>query len=107
MRFDDFLDIRLAYSAVPHRVGIDDNIGPVLALIEAARLIRADSAFQSTLSQLLLEEFLQPRFGERIAASPWMSGRTVVSADENVLLEWWHQAVARALISFAPLRYLT
>jgi len=101
MGFDDFLDIRVAHSAIPDGVRINDDVGSMLALVEAARLIRADAAFQPPLGQFLFEEFLQPTFGERIATSPRMSRWALVSADENMLLECRHQVTTFSEIKFS------
>ena len=58
MRFDDGIHIGLSNAAVPNSIGIDHDVGAMLTLIEAARLIRADLAFQSALGQLDLERAL-------------------------------------------------
>ena len=55
VRFDDLIDIGLGDVSIPYRLGIDDNIGAVLTLIETARLVGAHSAFQAPLRQFLLE----------------------------------------------------
>src|SRR5579871_4220149 len=101
VRLDDFVDIGLGDMAVPDGVGIDHDVGPVLTLIEAAGLVGAHATFESTLGQLLLEEFLQPGFGERIAASARMACRALVPADEDMLFELRHQATVAAFSSSA------
>ena len=58
VRLDDFFDVISGDPAVPHAVGVDHDIGAVLALIEASRLVCTNSAFQAALRQFLLEEFL-------------------------------------------------
>jgi len=57
-------------------------------------LIGAHSALQAALRQLLLERFLQPGFRRGIAASAGMACRALVSADEDVVLEFWHVMVS-------------
>jgi hypothetical protein len=52
---NDFVYICHGYASIPDRVRIDHEIGPVLTLVEAARLIGSNSPLQSTLGQLLLE----------------------------------------------------
>ncbi len=47
--------------------------------------------FQPELRQLLLEELLQPGFSGRIAASPGIPGRTLVSANKDMLFKFRHQ----------------
>jgi hypothetical protein len=69
----------------------------VLALIEAAGLICADAAFQSTLGEFPLEELLQPGFGGRIATSAGMARRALVSADEDVSFEFRHENALLAI----------
>ena len=58
VRFDDGIHIGFSNAAVPNSIGIDHDIGAVLTLIKAARLIRADLTFQSALGQLDLERAL-------------------------------------------------
>jgi hypothetical protein len=95
MRLDNLRDIRLGDVSIPNRIRINDHIRSVLALVEAARLIRPHAPLQPVLSQFLLEKLLQFAFGLRIATSPRMAHRTLVSADKNVFLEFWYQATAR------------
>jgi hypothetical protein len=52
---NDFVHVCRCDAAIPDRVRIDHDIRPVLALIEAARLIGSYSSLQSALGQLLLE----------------------------------------------------
>ena len=92
VRFDDLLDIGFGDVPVPDGVWIDNEVGAVLALVEAARLIGAHSSFQSTLGQFLFEKFLQLRLGQRIAASPRMARWALVSAHEDMFFELRHQA---------------
>ena len=90
VRFDDVVHVRGGDVSVPDSIGIDDKIRAVLALIEAARLIGADLALQSSLCEFLLEELLQGCLGRGVTASPRMSRRTLITADENVFLEFGH-----------------
>jgi len=87
----DLVDICFGDPAVPNCLGIDHHVGAMLALVETPGLVRAHSAFQSTFGEFLLEEFLQASFGCWIAASPGMPRRALVSTDEDVLFEFWHQ----------------
>jgi hypothetical protein len=52
---NDFAYVCRGYTSIPDPVRIDPEIGPVLTLVEAARLIGSYSSLQSALSQLLLE----------------------------------------------------
>src|SRR5579863_6884446 len=93
VRFDDLVYVGFGDVAVPDGVGVNDDVGPVLALIEASRLVGADPALQTALGQLLLEEFLQAGFGGGIAAAARMACGALVSADEDVLFEFGHGAL--------------
>src|SRR5215831_15045591 len=82
---DDFIDVGFGDVAVPDGFRIDDDVRSVLALVEAAGLVGANAALQSSFSQLLLKEFLQARFSVRIAASAGMACGPLVSAHEDVM----------------------
>lgn len=90
MRFDDLVDVGLGDVSVPDGFRIDDDVRPVLALIQASGLVGADAAFESALGQLLLEEFLQLGFGRGIAASARIACRALVPANEDVMFEFRH-----------------
>lgn len=90
VRGNDLLHVRFANVAIPDGIGIDHYVRPVLALVEASGLIRTDAAVQATGSQLLLEEFLQASFSQRIAASARMPCRSLVSANKDMFLEFRH-----------------
>lgn len=90
VRVDNLFHIRFRHMPIPHGFGIHDHVWPVLTLVQAAGLVGAHASFQPALSQLLFEEFLQPGFGRGIAASTGMPCRTLVPADENVMLELGH-----------------
>jgi hypothetical protein len=91
VRLHDLLDVSLGYETVPNGIGINDDVWSVLALVETACLIGAHAAFESTFGELLFEEFLQPALSFGIAASAGMPCRTLVSADEDVSFEFWHE----------------
>ena len=88
--FDDLVYVSLGDVAVPDCVGVDDDVRAVLALVEAAGLVGTDSAFQASLGQFLLEEFLEPGFGSGVAGSAGMACGALVSADEDVFFEFGH-----------------
>lgn len=94
MRVDDLVNIGFGDVAVPDGLGIYHDVWSVLALIEAAGLIGADSALQATLGEFLLEKFLQAGLGGGIAASAGMARRALVSAYEDVVLEFRHVKVS-------------
>jgi len=103
MRFDDFLDVGGGYAAVPDGVGIHDKIRTVLALVEAAGLIRANFVLQAALGQLLLEDPLQFGLTLGIAAAAGTLGWTLVTADKDVLFEFRHLVNLQEM----PRRHLT
>ena len=91
VRFHNLVDIGHGHAAIPDSFGINHHIGPVLALVEAAGLVRAYSSLQPPLCQFLLESLLQLGLADGIATSSRMSGRTDVSAHKNVALELGHR----------------
>jgi len=90
MRLDDFVNVIGGHSPVPDRIGIDHQVGTMLTLVEAARLVRAHFSFEPTFLQLLLEKLLQRRLALGIATSARMPRRALIAADENMLLELRH-----------------
>lgn len=90
VRLDDLIDIGCGDAAIPHRIGIDDDVRAMLALIQAAGFIGADCTVDASLCQLDLEYPLQIGIASRIAASAHISGGPVVGADEDVLAKFWH-----------------
>jgi hypothetical protein len=88
---DNLIYVRQLHPAIPDRLRIDHQIWTVFALVEAARLVGPDFAFQSTLGQLLLEQFLESSVARRIATAAGMPLRPLVSANENVLLKLGHE----------------
>jgi hypothetical protein len=93
---NDFIDVGQSDASVPDCLGIDDDIRPVFALVEASCLIGADSALQSALGKFDLEQLLKFGLGGGIATSAGMSGRTLVAADKNVALEFRHSNIVQA-----------
>jgi len=67
----------------------------VFALVKASGLVGAHSALQSALGQLHLKQLLQLGPGGGIATSARMPWRTLVSADENMALEFWHPNIVQ------------
>ena len=92
--FDNLIDVGLSDVTVPNCVWVNHDGGTVFALIETAGLIGAHFSFEAALGEFLLEEFLQLRFRERIAASTGMACRALVASDEDMFLELGHQAIA-------------
>ena len=67
----------------------------MLTLVKTSGLVGADSALQSALGQLHLKQLLQLGPGGGIATSARMPWRTLVSADENMALEFWHPIIVQ------------
>jgi hypothetical protein len=88
----DFLNIRDRNEAVPHLLRINDDRGPVLALIQAAGLARSHLPLQSMLRDCRFERPAQRFRILRSAARPRMALRPTVAAHEHMSLEEWHDA---------------
>ncbi len=92
VRLYDLFHIGLGDVPIPDCVGIDHDIRPVLALVEASSLIGAYFAFQSMLGEFLLEQFLKTGFGSWIATPSGMACGALIPAYEDMFFEFWHQA---------------
>lgn len=90
--FDDFVDVGFGDVSVPDSFRIDDEIRAMFTLIKTSGLVGADASLQTSCGEFLLEQFLQARFGLRIAASARMACRALVAANEYVVFELGHQA---------------
>jgi len=90
VRSNDLLQVGFRDPAVPHSFRIYHYCGPVLALVQAPGLIRANRVADPMLSQLLLERLLQLTLGLRIATPSGMTLRTLVCTNKNVLLKLRH-----------------
>ena len=87
----DLVNVFRCDVAVPDGVGIDDDGGTVLALVEASRLVGADGGAGSGLGQAGLESTLEVAGGGRVATATRMIGWALVAADEDVPDELWHK----------------
>jgi hypothetical protein len=105
VRVYDLVYIGLCDVSVPNCFGINHDVRPVLALVEATGLIGAYSALQPAFGKLLLEEFLQPSFRSWIAASSRVARRTLVSADKDMLFEFGHQDMHSRTLSSVLTRF--
>src|SRR5581483_825776 len=108
---DDLGHIRLASDPVPRAFGIDDHAGPVFAMIEAPRFVRAHRPFEPQPLDLFLEEGMQPFRSLRRAAAARIVLRPLIDADEDMMREGGHgrgyPAVAAACVWRCPSSALT
>jgi hypothetical protein len=88
--FDNLFDIRGGNATVPDAFRINHDCGPVFALVETARHVRAHSFLESTERKFLLEEELELGLARGIAATARMSWLALIAADEKMLLELGH-----------------
>ena len=93
--FNDLVYITQRDSAIPDCFRIDYNVWPMLALIEAARVVGANSALQSALGELLLESRAQFVMSARIAAAARMALRAHIAANENVAFKFRHGSMVQ------------
>jgi len=87
---DDFVNVRGLDEAVPHLLRIDHNDGAVLALVQAAGLVRADRTLQPGFGGRLFEERVEFSLAVRGAAAARGRRVTLVGADKNVAIEFRH-----------------
>lgn len=90
VRTDDFLYVIFGDVSVPDGIGIDHHVGTVLTLIETSRLVGTDHVAHTMLGQNFLEMLLQCAFAVGVAASAGVVLVTLVGADKDVLLKFWH-----------------
>src|SRR5690348_7551410 len=72
VRLHNFVDIGRLHVSIPHRLRINHQVRPMLALVQASGLIGAHPPFKPEFSKLLLEQPLQFGLAGRIATSPRM-----------------------------------
>jgi len=87
---NDLFDVVGGDTAVPDGIGIDDNGGAVLALVEASGHVGAHALFESAESEFLLEEILKLGLASGIAAAARMAGLALIAANEQVLFKLGH-----------------
>jgi len=90
VRVDDLVHIGGRYAAIPDGIGIDDQVGSVLALVKAAGLVRAHFPLQATLGQFLLKKLLEAGCSAGITAAAGMSHWPLIAADKDVFLKLRH-----------------
>jgi hypothetical protein len=92
---DDLLGVLGLDVAVPDGLGVDDDDGAVLALVEAAGLVGADAALEAGLLQELLQDGEQGAGAVGGAAGAGRAGGAAVLADKDVTLECGHEGLLR------------
>lgn len=91
MRVDNLVHIGFGDSAIPDCIGIDHNVWPMIALIEASSLVGPHRALEAALRQFDFEHALEIALPGRIAAPARVRSRPLVATNEDVFLELWHE----------------
>jgi hypothetical protein len=88
--FNYFVDILFIHEAVPDGFRVDDEDGPVFALVETAGFVDADAVFQAGMLGGVLE--MATEFLAALEAATGAGGGFValVCADKDVVFEAWH-----------------
>src|SRR5215831_4689150 len=92
MRVNDLIHVFGRHMSIPHRLGINDDSRPQLALIEASRLVHPQNALCAPQRKLRFEHAVQLRFSGGIAAAARVPCFALIRADENVLIEFRHDS---------------
>jgi hypothetical protein len=87
---DDFFDVMFGDMAVPDGVGINDDGGSVLALVEASGLVGPNGVANAVLGQDFLKLFLELAVGIGVAAATGMVFVALVGADKDVFFKFRH-----------------
>ena len=101
MRLNNLRHIRGADMPVPDRVGVDDHIGPMLALVQAARRIDPDAILQPGRANRLVQQLVQLRFSVRITTGPGASRFAPVGTDKKVPLIFGQEYHSSKSIAFS------
>ncbi len=75
-------------AAIPDGVRVDDDSGPVLALVEAAGLVDAHPAAQTGFARELLQARVQRAGSVTRAGGPRRIGRARIETDKDVAFKW-------------------
>ena len=87
MPFHDFRDVGVRFDAVPDAFGIDDDAGPLRAMVQTAGFVRADDVFQVQTLGFSLEAGVKAFRTQFRAAAPGIVRAALVDTDEDMALE--------------------
>ena len=87
---DDPRDVLDRHAAVPDPLRVDDDGRPVLALVEASRVVGTGQGAESGFFQLFLERVAQRLVPLGVATASLVPGRAGIAADEDVMGERRH-----------------
>ena len=82
------------HPAVPDGVRIDNDSGPVLALVKAARFVDAHLAAQTGLARKLLQPRVQRAGSIARAGGPRRIGGARIETNKNVSFKWGHNILS-------------
>jgi hypothetical protein len=90
MLLNDLLDVTGVYLAVPHRLRIDDDHWPMLALIQAAGLVGPDLVLETGSLDRVLESRFKFFASVRKAARPGRRLVALVGTEEEMMFKKGH-----------------
>ena len=92
--FHNFRDVGFIPDPIPDAFRINDDAGPIFAMIQTPCLIGANNAFEPETLNLLLEERVEFR-GPVVGAAPSrVALGPLINAHENMMLESAHDCVS-------------
>jgi len=98
MLIDDLVHVLHLYEAVPYGLGIDDDHGAVLALVETAGLVGANDVLEAGLLEGILEGRLElfAALGKATGASCVLVA--LVGTDKEMVLKFRHRSSSFRLL---------
>ena len=84
MLLHNFRGIFGLHVSIPNSLGINDDGGPVLALVQAARFVDADASGEAGSLGLLLKSGVNGAVAVGSAGRTWCAGRTGIGTDKDV-----------------------
>ena len=91
VRGDDFIGVLGFDAAIPDGIGVDDDGGTVLTLVEAAGFVDADPAGEASFASELREAGVERALAVGSAGGAGRIGGADVVADEDVAFEEGHK----------------